>query len=152
MFALFLVGVAALNPRVVPVSAEEAIRARVPSELAYIPTTRPRSYRYASWMQARKRPRELTIWFRWRNARDRGLGFNVGEGCPEFGSSMRRFRFRTRRVQWSTTNTNAQAWRCANRGRHTIYFYVSAPGYMLAGAPSPRALALMIASARHVAR
>jgi hypothetical protein len=51
-------------------------------------------------------------------------------------------------VGWSTTNTNAQAWRCLTNGGRKISFYVSAPGYMLAGAPTPRSLALMIASAR----
>jgi hypothetical protein len=35
-------------------------------------------------------------------------------------------------------------------GRRKISLYASAPGYMLAGSPSPRSLALMIVSARRV--
>jgi hypothetical protein len=44
-------------------------------------------------MLAKQKPHELSIWFRWRHARDPGLGFNVSDGCPEFGSTMKRFRF-----------------------------------------------------------
>jgi hypothetical protein len=132
----------------VPAAVQNAIRSHVEPRLAYVPMTAPPGYRYASWIRARSRPHGLTIWFRWRRARYPGLGFNVGDGCGEFGATMKLFRFGGVRVRWSTTYSDAQAWRCAKRQGRWIHFYASAPGYGSASGPSPRSLALMIASAR----
>jgi len=150
MRRLLVIGLAAAatpSP-VVPLRAQQAIRLRVEPLLAYVPTSLPAGYHYARWMQARNSPHGLTIWFGWRGARDPGLGFNVAEGCPAFGATMRTYRFGRVRVRWSTTNTDAQALRCLSRGNRRVYFSVSAPGYGLEGAPSARSLARMVASAR----
>ena len=150
MRRLLVIGLAAAatpSP-VVPLHAQQAIRLRVEPLLAYVPTSLPAGYHYARWMHARNRPHALTIWFRWRDARDPGLGFNVAEGCPEFGATMKTYRFGRVSVRWSTTNTDAQGWRCLSRGNRRFYVYVSAPGYGLKGAPSARSLARVVASAR----
>jgi len=153
VFDVFLVGlVAALRSPVVPVSVQDAISSSVEAQVAYVPTTSPAGYHYVRWMRARTRPRALTILFRWHRSRYPGLGFTVAEGCPKVGGAMRLFRFGRVSVRWSTTYTDAQAWRCVQRDGRQMSFYVSAPGYGLAGSPSPRSLALMVAGARALRR
>ncbi|TML03450.1 MAG: hypothetical protein E6G36_09260 [Actinobacteria bacterium] len=150
MRRLLVIGLAAAatpSPAV-PLRAQQAIRLRVEPLLAYVPSSLPAGYHYARWMEAHSRPRGLTIWFRWRRLRDPGLGFNVAEGCPEFGEPMKTYRFGRVSVRWSTTYTDAQAWRCLTRGNRRFYVYVTAPGYGLGAAPPGRSLARVVASAR----
>ena len=113
MRRLLVIGLAAAatSSPAVPLRAQQAIRVRVEPLLAYVPSSLPAGYHYARWMQAHSRPRGLTIWFRWRRLRDPGLGFNVAEGCPEFGEPMKTYRFGRVSVRWSTTYTDAQARR-----------------------------------------
>jgi hypothetical protein len=117
---------------------------------AFVPASVPAGYHYTGWMHSRNGPTGLTISFTWRRSRYPGLGFSVSESpCPQV-RGMRTYRFGSFKVQWSTTYSDAEAWRCVRRGSHRILFYASAPGYGLKSGPSSLALARVIGLAHPI--
>jgi hypothetical protein len=136
------------TPPVVPARAQHAIKQQLSPLYAFVPTRLPPGYRYANWMHARRLPTHLTIWFTWHRSRYPGLGFNVSaDRCPPV-HAMKTYRFGRSIVHWSTTYTDADAWRCVTRGGRRFLFYASAPGYGLTGGPASLALARVIGLAR----
>lgn len=117
--------------------------------MAYLPTRVPAGQTFLNWIHGSN---GYDIHF---HGKQTDLTFSVVQvACSAEGSTMHTFRVHGHAVEWSTTQTDQQAWRCMTNDRKSYVIQGAGTGYgddnlrTARGMASAQALANLVGYAR----